>query len=89
VAIGPGATQFAVIPVPLSSFASIFVIVSTAAFDAVYVAEFGLNAPTDELDNNMILPPPPCLILFAASLKHKNVPLQLTLKQKHPISNTR
>ncbi|KAG2243880.1 hypothetical protein Bca52824_094280 [Brassica carinata] len=34
VAMGPGATQFAVIPVPLSSFARILTIVSTAAFDA-------------------------------------------------------
>ncbi|MCI83158.1 hypothetical protein A2U01_0104433, partial [Trifolium medium] len=36
VAVGPGATQFAVIPVPFNSFARIFVIASTPAFDAVY-----------------------------------------------------
>lgn len=56
VAVGPGATQFAVIPVLLSSFANVFVIVSIAAFDAVYVAIFGFNKPTNELDSNIILP---------------------------------
>ncbi|KAL5767928.1 hypothetical protein ACOSQ2_014711 [Xanthoceras sorbifolium] len=38
VAIGPGATQFAVIPVPFSSFANTFTIVWTAAFDAAYAS---------------------------------------------------
>uniref|UniRef100_A0A2P2JUH4 Uncharacterized protein n=1 Tax=Rhizophora mucronata TaxID=61149 RepID=A0A2P2JUH4_RHIMU len=81
VAIGPGATQFAVMLVPFSSFASIFVIASTAAFVAVYVgATFGLRELASTDDSIMILPPPPLFILFAASLQHKNEPLKFTLQ---------
>ncbi|KAK8964037.1 hypothetical protein KSP40_PGU006439 [Platanthera guangdongensis] len=38
VATGPGATQFAVIRVPLSSFTKTLTIASTAAFEAVYAS---------------------------------------------------
>lgn len=65
--------------VPLSSFANIYAIVSTAAFDAVYTPKFGFNESTNDVDSTMILPPPPLFTLFDASLQHKNVPLVLTL----------
>ncbi|KVH90593.1 hypothetical protein Ccrd_007361 [Cynara cardunculus var. scolymus] len=80
VAIGPGATQFAVILVPFSSFARIFTIVSTAALDAAYPPNPGVRATTIDDVRQIILPPPPRFNRFAASLQHKYGPLVLTAK---------
>ncbi|CAA7394849.1 unnamed protein product [Spirodela intermedia] len=80
VATAPGATQFAVIPVPRSSFASTFVIASTAAFDAAYAANLGNSDPTTEEEMLMILPPPPRTSRFAASRQHRKTPFAFTAK---------
>ncbi|GAB4851433.1 hypothetical protein Ancab_030835 [Ancistrocladus abbreviatus] len=78
VSIAPGITQLAVIFVPLSSFAIIFVIDSVAFTVALYIANPGKYPFGNVPDNIIIHPPPPLFSLFAASLKQKNVPVVFT-----------
>ncbi|KAL0911041.1 hypothetical protein M5K25_019144 [Dendrobium thyrsiflorum] len=67
VATGPGATQFAVTFVPLSSFDKILTNASTAAFDVVYAPYPGRFIATSDVVSATILPPPPRTTRLAAS----------------------
>ncbi|KAH0468095.1 hypothetical protein IEQ34_003128 [Dendrobium chrysotoxum] len=78
--MGPGATAFAVIPVPFNSFAITLVITSIAAFVAAYAPYPSRIDPTVDDDIVIILPPPPFTSLLAPSLQHRNVPFAFTLK---------
>ncbi|CAM0877543.1 unnamed protein product [Alopecurus aequalis] len=82
VAVAPGATQFAVTRVPLSSLAIVRTIASTAALDAVYAAyPVGRDGTTDDVTAT-IRPPPPRGSRLAASRRHRNAPRVFTAKTR-------
>ncbi|XP_039793523.1 uncharacterized protein LOC120659437 [Panicum virgatum] len=81
VAVGPGATQLAVMRVPLSSLAIVRTSASTAALDAVYAPYPGGRLPTTDDVTATIRPPPPPPPRgrrFAASRRHRNAPRRFT-----------
>ncbi|CAL5066905.1 unnamed protein product [Urochloa decumbens] len=78
VAVAPGATQFAVMRVPLSSLAMVRTSASTAALVAVYAAYLGGRLATTDDVTATIRPPPPRGRRRAASRMHRNAPRRFT-----------
>ncbi|CAL5076673.1 unnamed protein product [Urochloa decumbens] len=78
VAVAPGATQLAVMRVPLSSLAMVRTSASTAALVAVYAAYLGGRLATTDDVTATIRPPPPRGRRRAASRMHRNAPRRFT-----------